>query len=87
MSPQPPTTFAQLVGHLLDILSLVVPLLFGLTLLFIIWKVVDTWIISGGEPSKIEEGKSYVLIGIIALVVMSGIWGILRILQYSLFSI
>lgn len=66
-------------------INLVVPLIFALTLLFITWKVIDAWIIHGGEESKIEEGKHTIIVGVIALVVMSGIWGILSILQYSLF--
>lgn len=85
MSSGTPQTFAELVSWFLGILSLIVPLLFGLTFLFLIWKIVETWIVSGGEPAKIEEGKKYVLIGVIALVIMSGIWGILNILRYSLF--
>ncbi|MCA9366226.1 hypothetical protein KC722_01465 [Candidatus Kaiserbacteria bacterium] len=82
-----PTTFAELVSFLIETLSLVIPLIFGLTLLFIIWKIVDSWIISGGDATKISEGKQYALIGIIALVIMSSIWGILQILRHSLFGL
>jgi hypothetical protein len=46
---------------------------------------VDAWIINGGDSEKVEEGKQFVFVGIVALVVMSGIWGILNILQSSLF--
>jgi hypothetical protein len=82
-----PRNFEELVGQFIDILSLVIPLIFGLALLVIVWKVIDTWIISGGDAKKIEEGKNYAVVGIIVLVVMSGIWGILRILRSSLFGI
>ena len=77
--------FSDLVNTFIELISLVVPLIFALRLLLIVWKVVDAWIIHGGEESKIEEGKNTILVGIIALVVMSGIWGILSILQSSLF--
>lgn len=77
--------FNDLVNTFIRLISEAIPLLFGLTLLVIIWKIVDAWIIHGGEESKIEEGKQTIFVGIVALVVMSGIWGILQILQYSLF--
>jgi hypothetical protein len=76
--------FSDLVGKFLEIIGLIIPLLFGLTLVVISWKIIDAWIINGGEQSKIDEGKHTVVVGIIALVVMSGIWGILGILQRSL---
>ena len=77
--------FTDLVNTFIGLISEAIPLLFGLTLLIIIWKIVDAWIINGGEESKIEEGKKTIFVGIIALVIMSGIWGILQVLQYSLF--
>ena len=77
--------FSDLVNTFIELISLVVPLIFALTLLLIVWKVVDAWIIHGGDESKIEEGKNTIIVGVIALVVMSGIWGILSILQSSLF--
>lgn len=77
--------FSDVVDKLLGIINLIVPLLFGLTLLYIIWGVVDAWIIHGGDEGRVEEGKNTLIVGIIALVVMSGIWGILSILKNSLF--
>ncbi len=77
--------FADLVNVFIGFIGLLVPLIFALTLLVIIWKVIDAWVIHGGEESKIEDGKQTIYVGIIALVVMSGIWGILAILRSSLF--
>lgn len=81
-----PQTFSELVSQFIDILSLIVPVLFSLSLLFIIWKLIDAWIIHSDEPTKIQEGKTVALIGIVVLVVMSGIWGLLRILRSSVFG-
>lgn len=78
--------FADLVDTFIGLISLLVPLVFALTLVVIIWKVIDAWILNAGEESKVEEGKNVVIVGIIALVVMSAIWGILAILQSSLFE-
>jgi hypothetical protein len=76
--------FADLVDTFIEIISLAIPLIFTLTLIIIVWKVIDAWIINGGDESKVEEGKNTILVGVFALVVMSGIWGILSILQSSL---
>jgi hypothetical protein len=77
--------FADVVSEFIGMIQLLVPLVFGLTLLVITWKIIDAWIINGADGEKREEGKNIVIVGVIALVVMSGIWGILNILQSSLF--
>lgn len=79
-------SFGDLVAKFISIITLLIPLIFAFTLLIIIWKVIDAWIIHGGDESKVEDGKNTIIVGIIALVVMSGIWGILSILQSSLFD-
>lgn len=81
-----PRNFAELVGIFIEMLSLVVPLLFALALLFIAWKLIDAWIINAGDVKKIEEGKKYAFWGVLVLVVMSTIWAILRLLRGSLFG-
>lgn len=81
-----PYNFAELVSQFVGILSLVIPLLFSLSLLVIIWKIIDTWIINAGDVTKVEEGKKYVIYGVLVLVVMSGIWGILALLRSSIFG-
>lgn len=79
-------TFNDLVNFFIEILLLAIPLIFGLTLLVIAWGVFNAWIINVGDENKVAEGRQIALAGVIALVVMSGVWGILRILQASLFG-
>lgn len=80
-------TFATLVDAIIDIIGLFIPLIFGLTLLVIIWKVIDAWILSGGDETKVAEGKQTLLIGVLVLVVMSGLWGILELFRSSLLGV
>jgi len=82
-----PQNFSQLVENFIDVLSLIVPVLFSLSLLFIVWKIIDAWVIHSDEPAKVQEGKTLVIVGIVVLVIMSGIWGVLRILRGSLFGV
>ena len=78
--------FKGLVGVFTDIIGSLVILVFGLTFLVFIWGIIKGWIIKGSEPEGIKEGKSVVLVGIITLVIMISIWGILYMLQSSIFG-
>ena len=79
-----PTTFAGLVSFLLGIINMIIPLLMGLGFVFIIWKLVDAWIIHADDPSKLEEGRTIAITGAVVFVIMVSIWGILSILRHSL---
>lgn len=87
LSSDGPQSFAELVSEFLYLISLIIPLIFALTFLFIAWKIIDAWILNGGDESKVQEGKQTALIGILVLVVMSSIWGILALLRSSIFGI
>lgn len=78
--------FADFVGVIIGILSGVIPLLFALAVLVITWKVVSLWILNPGEADKIAAGKQVVVVGVIVLVIMSGVWGILALLRDGLFG-
>jgi hypothetical protein len=77
-------SFSDLVSELISIIDLAVPLVFSLTIVFLAWKVFDAWVINGGDAQKVESGKKIVVVGTIALVVMVGVWGLVRLLQASL---
>jgi hypothetical protein len=85
MSPtSTPSTFAELVAFLLGLINMAIPLLMGLAFVYLIWKLVDAWIIHSDDASKIEEGKTIALTGAIIFVILLSIWGILSILRHSL---
>ncbi len=77
--------FTGLVDIFIGFISLIIPLLFAVTFLYIAWGIINAWIIHSDDPTSIEKGKQLAITGVIALVIMSGIWGILKILQNSLF--
>lgn len=84
---QAPTDFRGLVDIFLDLIDLIIPLIFALTFIVLIWGIAKAWILNIGDKEEIEKGKKLVIAGVIGLVVMSGIWGILSILRYSFFGI
>jgi len=82
-----PRNFKEVVDFILGYVQLVIPLLFALTFIVIIWGVVNAWLIQGGNTEKIQEGRMIAMYGVIGLVVMMGLWGIIALVRTSLFGI
>jgi Kef-type K+ transport system membrane component KefB len=87
MSPTPttPTTFAGLVDFFIGIINSLILVLFALAFLVLIWKLIDTWIIHADDDKKREEGRTIAITAVLVMVVMVSIWGILSLLQNSVF--
>lgn len=83
---QTPTTFKGLVGVIIDFINILIPVLFGLLFLYIIWKIVDAWIINAGNETKREEGKQMAVIAVVVFVVMVSAWGIVALIKQSIFG-
>jgi len=77
--------FKDVVEMFIGLIAMLVPVIFALTFLVIAWGVIKAWIINGGDESSVEEGKKIAIVGTVALVFMFGIWGILSMLQSSIF--
>lgn len=58
--------------------SSIIPLLITLTVAMFIWGVVQ-FVANSDEESKREKGKQFMIWGIIGLVVMVGVWGLVKI--------
>lgn len=82
-----PPDFKGLVGLILSYVKALIPIIFGLTFIVIIWGVVNAWIINGGDSEKIAEGRMIALWGVIGLTIMAGMWGIISIFRTSFFGI
>jgi hypothetical protein len=82
----PPTTFRELVDVFLSIIESLVYFVFAITFLFFVWQIIKTWVIGGGDEASIEQGKQVLVATIIGLVVMSGIWGILQLIDAGIFG-
>jgi hypothetical protein len=75
------TTFKQVVNDILigGILRPLVPLLIGLAVVLFIYGVLVLVFSEGGE--KKEEGKQYMIWGIVGIFVMVSVWGLVNILK------
>ena len=74
-------SFSELVNYFLSIFNLVIPAIFGLTLIVFLWGLVKGWIINAGTEAGAEQGKQMAIAGIIGLIVMTGMWGIIALAQ------
>ena len=57
----------------------VIPVLFSLALVVFIWGVIQ-YIMGANDQTKREEGRKFIIWGIIGLLVITAIWGIVGIL-------
>ena len=81
-----PTTFEELVRGLLGLINIIIPTILGLIFLFLVWKIIDSWIINAGDESKREEGKQYAMVSTIVMVLMLILWGLVAMLRRSVFG-
>lgn len=65
--------------------GILVPLLISVLILMFIWGVFQAFIL-GGDATKREEGRSYMIWSIVAFVVIFSLWGIVRLVG-SLFGL
>jgi hypothetical protein len=78
---QTPNTFKDVINTVFinGLMRPIVPLLIGLAVLVFIYGVLVLMFSEGGE--KKEEGKQYMLWGIIGIFVMVSVWGLVNILK------
>lgn len=64
--------------------TVIVPVIFALAFAAFIWGVVNYFFIHGDEEKKREEGKQFVLWGIVGMVVLFSVWGFVSIMLSTL---
>lgn len=84
--PESPENFEGLVQIILGLINIIIPLIFGVVFLVIVWKIIDAWVINGGDPAKRQEGNQLVVIGVIVFVLMIVTWGIVALLRTAFFG-
>lgn len=81
-----PTTFEGLVNGLLGLINILIPTILGVVFLFLVWKIIDSWVINAGDEKKREEGKQYAIVATIVMVLMAIAWGLVAMLRASVFG-
>ena len=81
-----PTTYQGLVEFIIDFINILIPTIFALLFVYVVWKIIDAWVIHAGDESKVEEGKQLVVAAVIIFVVMISAWGIVAMIKQSVFG-
>lgn len=71
---------AELILEILYLLNLVIPLIFGLALVYFLWGLAQ-FILNAGNETARENARSIMIWGIIALFVMVSVWGLVNVLS------
>lgn len=79
------STLRDLIALFIGIISPLITLLIGLSLLVFFWGLVR-FIYKAGDEKSHEEGKKLMTWGLIALFIMVSIYGILRFFYNDIFS-
>lgn len=64
--------------------TVVVPTIFALAFLMFVYGMVKYFFIEGAEAKKREEGRMFILWGVVGMVVLFSVWGLLNILLSTL---
>lgn len=81
-----PTSYAGLVDGIIRLINIIIPGIFAVLFIYLIWKVVDAWVINAGDEKKREEGRKYITAAIIVFVIMVSAWGIVAMIRQSIFG-
>ena len=68
---------------ILGLLDLLVLIILALALVFFLWGVAK-FILNAGDPAEQSKGKSIMFWGLIALFVMTAVWGLVAFIQDEL---
>lgn len=81
-----PTNFKDLVDFIITFINVLIPALFGVLFLYIVWRVIDAWIIHADDDSKREEGRRLLITAVLVFVLMISTWGIVAMIKLSIFG-
>jgi len=83
MNPTTPTTYSGLVDFVINFINILIPAGFAVVFAYMVWKVVDSWVIHAGDPTKVAEGRVFAVTAVLVLVVALSFWGIVALIRTS----
>ena len=77
--------FSEYVNGFIGLLNtVVVPVLFALAFAAFVWGIANYFFFHMGDEKKREEGRIFILWGLIGLVVLFSVWGFVNLLLSTL---
>lgn len=77
------STFKSVVNYVISILNLMVPIIFGVSLVVFFWGL-SKFVINSGNEAELSKGKNYMLWGILALFILFSYRTIVRLVVNDL---
>lgn len=78
-------TFANWTNSIIGIINtVVVPLIFACAFVVFLWGVLNYFFFHGGNEEKRKEGRSFVVWGLLGMVLLFGVWGVVNLLLSTL---
>ena len=74
------------VSRLLTIVDALMVMIIALIVVLFMWRLISAWILHGGDEKEVERGKQSFLVGIVVLVCVIGLWGLVLIVENTLFG-
>lgn len=62
----------------------VVPVIFALAFLVFVWGIVNYFFLHGDDETQRDEGRKFVLWGLIGMIVLFSVWGFVNIMLSTL---
>lgn len=82
-------TFKDFIGNgstgIISVMNtIVVPVIFAFTFAAFVWGVVKYFFLHGGEEKSREEGRQFILWGVLGMAVLFSVWGFVNIVLSTL---
>lgn len=78
-----PTTYGGLVNLIIRFINILIPAMFALVFVWLIWRITDAWVLHAGDPAKREEGRRLAVTAVVVMVIALSVWGIVQIIRFS----
>lgn len=83
---KPTPTLGGFIGWFIEIINYLIQILLAVSLLFFLYGVFTLMFVHGTNEESRSKGKKFMLWGIISLFVMISVWGLVTLLNNSLFG-
>lgn len=78
-----PTTYGGLVTMIIDFINVLIPAMFAFIFIWLVWRIIDAWVLHAGDPGKREEGRRMAITAVIVMVIAVSVWGIVALIRDS----
>ena len=81
-----PSDLSGLIKTLISIMNAIIPLIFGIAIIVFLWGIAKMFFLKGDDSGSREEGRQFIIWGIVALFIMVAFWGFVNILSNTFFG-